>query len=208
MTAKTTPHKKGEPFLLETLKLKGGKYYNVPQHMGRIERAYAELLGSKPDFELKVILPPPPDDGFYRVRVPYPNKTGIKVEIIPYSFPKVKTLKIVYNEDLEYSFKYLDRGGLAKIKEGIKEDDFVICRKGSLTDTSVSNVVLENEEGYYTPLGFLLDGVKRNLLIESGKVKVCPIGPGDVKKYRKLYFINAMIDLEDNISVLTENITI
>jgi 4-amino-4-deoxychorismate lyase len=206
MTAAEDRLADAEPILLETIKLKDGVYYNLRRHSERIKAAYRVALRRAPDFALQDVLPEPNGPGLYRVRISYPCGSTAKVEVLPYSFPKLKSLKLICDETLEYSHKYLDRSPLAALKDSCGADDFVITRNGSLTDSSIANVVLENKEGFFTPKLYLLGGVKRSFLLDARRISVRDIGPDDLKNYQKLYFINAMIDLEDDVSVPTEAI--
>ena len=58
----------------------------------------------------------------------------------------------------------------------------------------------------FTPKTFLLEGTKRKSLINSGVIKEKDITIADMPKFRKVYLINAMIDIDDDISVSTESI--
>ena len=88
------------------------------------------------------------------------------------------------------------------LREGC--DDVLIVRRGMITDTSFSNVVLEDATGLYTPDTFLLDGTCRRRLIDEGDVQVRSIPVTELSRYDRLYLVNAMIGLEDNVSLPTD----
>jgi 4-amino-4-deoxychorismate lyase len=199
------------PFeLLETIKLNHGGYFNLAYHEERIKWAYRELYDTKPDFYLEEVLPiDPPREGLYRVRLTYPGDPLPTVELIPYVFPNITSLRLIASDEVSYSHKYLDRLPLMTLKEKAKvqgDSDFILVIDGSLTDTSFSNVVLENKEGFFTPDKFLLPGTKREGLIAKKRVRERRIGPEDLRDYDRLYLINAIIDLEDNVSVPIDKI--
>ena len=85
-------------------------------------------------------------------------------------------------------------------------DDILIIKNGLITDTSFTNIVLENEDGLFTPTSYLLEGTKRRALLETGRIKETIVKPEDLGNYSKLYLINAMITLEDNISIPTSSV--
>ena len=62
---------------------------------------------------------------------------------------------------LDYAFKYEDRSALMRLtrQKGIC-DDILITKDGFITDTSYSNVVLENSEGLFVPHTYLLNGTR------------------------------------------------
>ena len=80
-------------------------------------------------------------------------------------------------------------------------DDILITKDGFITDTSYSNVVLENSEGLFVPHTCLLNGTRRQRLLAEGIVKERPIRTSDLNQYNRLYLINALIGLEENISL-------
>ena len=105
---------------------------------------------------------------------------------------------------LDYSFKYADRtewNALLEQKTGC--DDILIVKNGYITDTSFSNVVFENETGLFTPSTYLLAGTKRQSLLQKGIIKEAEISIENIGLYSKLYLINTMIDIEDNLCIDT-----
>ncbi|MDR2350593.1 MAG: aminotransferase class IV [Deltaproteobacteria bacterium] len=198
--------------LLETIKLKNGGYFNLSFHEERIERAYREIYGCKPDFILEEVLPiAPPREGIFRVRLKYPGNPIPTVEIIPYVFPSPESLKLVQDPDIVYDHKYGNRDKLNSLRDKVREEhgvsDFLLASNGFVTDTSISNVVFETREGeFVTPDTCLLPGTKRSFLLAKKTVRERPVRPRDIHGHKKLYFINAMIDIEDDVSVPVEKI--
>ena len=70
-----------------------------------------------------------------------------------------------------------------------------------MTDTSFTNVVFESDKGLFTPSTYLLPGTKRQTLLKERVIKEKVIRIEDIEDYRKLYLINAMMGIEDNISI-------
>jgi 4-amino-4-deoxychorismate lyase len=198
------------PELLETIKLFNGGYFNLSYHEERIKWAYRELYHSKPNFNLEEILPiDPPKKGLFRVRLLYPGDPIPSVEIIPYTFPKLDTLLLLEDTGIRYNHKYLDREAFADLKGMAIEagcSDFLLINDGYITDTSIANVVFENKYGFFVSDKFLLPGTKREFLIAKKAVQEIPIRPEDLYKYKKLYLINALIDIEDDISIPIDKI--
>ena len=86
-------------------------------------------------------------------------------------------------------------------------DDILIVRDGRITDTSFSNVVFEDAGGgLYTPDTCLLKGTRRESLLDAGIIRECPITVDDIRRFRKVLLVNAMIGLEDGVGVLTGKI--
>ena len=84
---------------------------------------------------------------------------------------------------------------------------FLIVRDGWVTDTSFTNVVFEDVVGgLYTPDTYLLEGTRRQGLLDAGKIQACPIRVEDIGHFQRVLLVNAMIGLEDEISVPVVNI--
>ncbi|MDR1039940.1 MAG: hypothetical protein LBR80_07190 [Deltaproteobacteria bacterium] len=198
---------RGPQCFLETVKLQGRRYRLLDLHQARFERTWRVAFGEAPGFRLSDSLPEPPDDGLYRARAVYPGPDGIPVWTLwPYVFPRLETLRLARDTGVDYSSKLLDRSALDAIKASCGATDFILVRDGGLTDSSIANLVFEGDGGFFTPDGCLLAGVKRESLLASGRIRERFIGPESLGLYRKVYFVNAMIDLEDDVSVPTDRI--
>lgn len=70
-----------------------------------------------------------------------------------------------------------------------------------ITDASTSNLVFRSFEGLFTPDSCLLKGTKRQYLIDKKIIDERKITADDIRLYTHIHFINAMIDLEDDICI-------
>ena len=103
---------------------------------------------------------------------------------------------------------WLDRDKLIQLQQSKGTcDEILIYQNGRITDTSYSNVVFYDGNQYITPSTYLLNGTKRRYLLERGIIKEQDIGLGDLPRFRYLFLINAMLDLEDNIQVKIRDIS-
>jgi 4-amino-4-deoxychorismate lyase len=189
-----------EAVFLESIKVKGGNYFNLEGHSRRIERTCRNFFGSPPGFSLSLVLPPAPSEGLFKARVIY-SKVLRSVELEPYFFPEIKKAILVRADGVSYPWKYLNRGVFTGLKANAEADEIIIVKNGLLSDSSRANLVFENSEGLFTPESPLLKGVKREELMGQGRLAARRIGPDQLGLYRKIYFVNAMIDLEDNVSI-------
>lgn len=83
--------------------------------------------------------------------------------------------------------------------------DILIVKNGLITDTSYSNVILYNGKEWFTPKSFILNGVKRQYLLNTGKIKEIKITLDNLKNFEKISLINAMLEPQD-IEICIENI--
>lgn len=192
---------KNEPFFIETIKVVDGKFLNLPYHMDRMNRTMITFFNTTMFVELwKGDIPEALQSGVTKCRISY-SYSYVNTEYERYHYPQLKSLKLVEG-DIEYPFKYADRSALKDLlsqKENC--DDILIVKDRYITDTSFSNVVLEDQTGFYTPSTYLLEGTKRRQLLEKRVVKEKDIRVENIRDYFKLYLINAMIDLEDTVCI-------
>ncbi|WP_108822734.1 aminotransferase class IV [Dysgonomonas sp. Marseille-P4361] len=193
---------KNEPFFIETIKVVDGKFLNLAYHMDRMNRTMITFFNTTMFVELwKGDIPEALQSGVTKCRIVY-SYSYVKTEYEPYHYPQLNSLKLVEGGDIDYSFKFADRSVLQTLL--LKKEDcseILIIKDGHITDTSFSNVVLEDRTGLYTPSTYLLGGTKRKQLLDKGIVKEKKIRVEDIHDYSKLYLINAMIDLEDTVCV-------
>ena len=193
---------------IETLKVADGKFSNPVPHQKRIQNTLLEIGIHDfilPDFNSEFI-PKDKTQGTIKCRCLY-NGKEFKIEYEKYQPRIVKTLKLVCCDSIDYHLKYADRDSLNRLLEKRSAcDNILIVKNGEITDTSYSNVVFYDGIDYYTPRSFLLNGTKRQQLIAEGKIKIKKICPSDIKDYKCVYLINAMLDIEDQICVKTEDI--
>ena len=185
--------------LFEAIKVENGKLFNIEYHNERLNRSRKEMFGCNDSIDLNKEIKIPKDirKGLYKCRVVYDKKIN-KIEFLPYIKPKIKTLKIIECNDIDYKYKYLDR---TKIEELLKQkgecDDILIVKKGLVTDTSIANICFYDGQKWITPNEPLLRGTKRAKLLKEGLISEEKITQKDIKKFKKASLINAMLDLED-----------
>jgi 4-amino-4-deoxychorismate lyase len=194
--------------LLESLKLKDGIIQNLNYHQNRLNRSMDELFpdAKKIDLAKEIPIPENCNSGIYKVRVLY-GQTIAKIAIEPYVFRSVKSLKVVHHESIDYHFKYTDRQILQELFAQRGDcDDIIIVKSGLVTDSFAANLLFFNGEKWFTPKTPLLKGTKRQFLIDIGIISEKEIREADIRSYRKVGLINAMIDFEEMPEVNLEQI--
>lgn len=184
--------------LLETIKCKDGKFYNLEFHQARFDLARKTYWECPEKIALKEILVAPDDckTGLYRCRVIYSCKIE-KVEFIPHQIRKIQSLKLVYYNDIDYNYKYADREKLTSLFDMRGNcDDILIIKNGLVTDSFTANPIFFDGIQWWTPDTPLLPGTQRASMISDGKIKVCRITVDGLSKYQSVGLINAMQDFE------------
>ena len=175
---------------LETIKALDGKLYHLEYHQLRLEKTLG--MGTHVLEELVK----PPLDGLYRCRVVY-NEEDIDIEYIKYTKRQVQKLKLLYDDTIVYDKKYEDRDELNTLfSKREKADDILIIKNTLICDTSIANIAFFDGEKWLTPKTPLLEGVTRKRLLESGKLVLKDIRVKDIKRYKKVALMNAMVDFD------------
>jgi 4-amino-4-deoxychorismate lyase len=160
------------------------------------------LLGKRIDFDLLTLpIPNEAQKGIVKCRILYKNRIEL-IEFKPYVQKQIQSLQMVIDNNISYSHKLADRSQIiALLKQKGEADDILIVKNGRITDTSFGNVVLCKGNEYYTPSSFLLNGTKRQQLLNDGFIKVQDISPDDLFCMDKLVIINAMLDLDSGVEL-------
>lgn len=184
--------------LIESIKVKDGKFYNLFYHEQRMLRSMNMLFGGDDDFNLEKFLNAleVPPKGLYKCRIVY-DDVSRQVEFTPYQPKKIESLKIVENNRITYDHKFADRNEIEKLF-CLREDcdDILIIKRGSITDTSFCNIVFSNGENWVTPWSALLKGTMRQNLIDNSKITEEKIQLEDIRSFRKFKLINAMLEFD------------
>ena len=175
---------------LETIKAFDGKLYNLSYHQKRLE---ATLPNAK--IVLQDIVTPP-QIGLFRCRVVYDNM-NCEVTYHPYTKKNIKSLKLVFDDTIEYSKKYYDRSVINRlIKKKCYCDDILIVKNGLISDTSIANIAFKCKDEWLTPKEPLLRGTTRMRFLESHKILEADISVKDLENFSQVALMNAMIDFD------------
>ena len=195
--------------LVESLKLKNGVLQNLEYHQSRMNRSMDELFPDEPKINLGTVISIPENctNGVFKVRVLYGKVFG-KIEIKPYNFRNIQSLKVVRHESVDYHLKYTDRQVLQELFAQRGDcDDIIILKNGLVTDSFAANLLFCDGEKWLTSTTPLLKGTKRQLLIDQGVIFEKEIREEDIRSFQKVGLINAMIDFEEMPVIPVEKIS-
>ena len=194
--------------LLETIKCKNGKLFNISFHNSRFNKSRNEYFKTSGKINLEDIIEIPENfkNGLFSCRILY-SETIDKIEFLPHQIREIRSLKLVRNDVIDYHFKYFNRKKLDELfEQRAKYDDILIVKNNCITDSYTANSVFFDGLKWWTPDTPLLPGTQRARLINEGKILECRITPKDLSKYEKVGLINAMQDLEEMPVMLVEKI--
>ena len=183
---------------VETIKIKSGRAMLLGYHQARMERTIRRFfprlaVSAMPGLEQ--IVEATADMELYKARIVYGEQGVELVEYVPYSMRQMHSLKVVCDDDIEYSYKSTDRSRLNALveKKGCC-DEIVIIKNGLVTDTSFTNIAIYDGTSWLTPKHPLLAGTKRACLLDRGAIKEADITINDLMRAKRLRLFNAMID--------------
>ena len=179
---------------LETIKAEDGKLFHLEYHQKRYEEVLSSLdVREFPNLEAFLH---PPQKGLYRCRVLY-GATSIDVSYHLYHKRKIRKLKLVFDDTIEYSKKYANRSQLDdNFAQKEEADDILIVKNDLVTDTSVANLAFFDGEKWWTPQTPLLKGTTRARLLEKKQIYEKAISVHELQEYEKVALLNAMIDFD------------
>jgi 4-amino-4-deoxychorismate lyase len=185
--------------LVETIKIKNGKLFNLYYHNLRFNRSRSEYFGISDRADLEQIIKIPSDkkEGLYRCRVIYSPEI-VRIEFHQHTIKEIRTLKLIEADTIEYCFKYLNRKPLQKLYDMRGDSgDILIIKNGHVTDSFTANVIFFDGKKWYTPDTPLLQGIMRAKLLNENKILERRITINDLKKYKTVGLINALQDFDE-----------
>jgi 4-amino-4-deoxychorismate lyase len=185
--------------LVESIKLKDGKLFNLSYHQNRMNGALAELFPKTEAIDLATVISIPEtcSSGIFKVRVLY-GSTVEAIEIESYHFRTIQSLKVVHHESIDYHLKYTDRHILQQLfAQRGDADDIIIVKNGLVTDAFAANLIFSDGQKWITPNSPLLKGTQRQALLEQGIISEMEIKKSDIPSFQRVGLINAMVSFED-----------
>ena len=184
---------------IESIKIENGQAFLLNLHQQRIYQTFANFH-HKCIINLHALLSSlqPPQKGLYKWRIIYNLNGNFEHQFIPYSFTEIKDFELVENNEINYSFKYLDRTHLDTMKKQASTQEIVIVKKGFITDTTFSNLIFLKNGIWHTPKTFLFNGVQRLNLLHLGIIQETEINLENLKEFSHFQIINAMNDFNSS----------
>ena len=181
---------------IESIKYHQYHFTNLAYHQQRLECTRKHFFPQDSPINLKNVLihHTPGDSNLYKCRVIY-GKQIYRVEFVPYKPRRVSSLKIVYDDTIDYSYKYQDREPLDILfKQKGVADDILVIKNGNITDSYYANIAFSDGKRWYTPASPLLKGTKRASLLNQKIIEEAEITLRDLFKFKSIKLLNAMLD--------------
>jgi len=174
----------------ETVKCEDYEVFNLTYHNKRIAKTIAK------NFDLSEYITPL-NEKLLRCKIVYNSDEIIDIKYFEYKKKDIKKFKIIKDDKIDYSKKYLNRDSLNKLFEQKEScDEIMIFKNSLLTDTSIANIAIYYDNSWITPKKPLLNGTTRQRYINSGFLKEADITLKMLKESKKIALLNAMIDFD------------
>jgi 4-amino-4-deoxychorismate lyase len=174
----------------ETVKCEDYEVFNLTYHNKRIAKTIAK------NFDLSEYITPL-NEKLLRCKIVYNSDEIIDIKYFEYKKKDIRNFKIIKDDKIEYSKKYLNRDSLNKLFEQKEScDEIMIFKNSLLTDTSIANIAIYYDNSWITPKKPLLNGTTRQRYINSGFIKEADITLAMLKNAKKIALLNAMIDFD------------
>ena len=184
---------------IETMCVEQGKIINLDYHLERIKNTRKHFWNTEktvPTDQLSALAAS--QDCKAKLRFTYDKENIYDLSCTPYNTRKIERLKLLESNDIEYSYKSVDRTALNLLKVQTEPtDEIIIVKQNHLTDTSYTNIALFDGSQWITPSTPLLKGTRRAQLLDAGRLIECEVLATDLKSFQSISLINAMIDLEE-----------
>src|SRR5690606_5802083 len=183
--------------LIETICVRDGQILHLSDHQDRMERSIFHLFGSHspPLLEEYLEVPLEFNTGWVKCRVLY-DQAIREITWNAYQIRSISSIGLVYNDAVNYSWKFEDRSVFDQAIRAARTDDVIMIRDGYLTDASYANIILKSGSDWITPSTPLLPGTQRKRLLESRAIQAEPIRVRDLVHFEGIKYINAMLDIE------------
>ena len=174
----------------ETIKCEDYEIFNLLYH----EKRVSDTIGM--NLNLQDYIYPPTSD-LLRCKLIY-TQDGIEdVQFYKYKKREIKSFKLIYEDKIEYSKKYLNRVSLDKLyNQKDSCDEIIIIKNGFVTDTSIANIAIFDGNNWITPKTPLLKGTTRARLLEKKDIFESDISVDILKNAKKIALMNAIIGFE------------
>lgn len=174
----------------ETIKCDDYEVFNLSYHENRI----AKTIGLNLNLQEYIY---PPNSQLLRCKLIYDDSGVLDVEFFPYKKREVKSFKILFDDEIEYSKKHLNRNSLDELFLKKEEcDEIIIIKNGIVTDTSIANIAIFYENHWLISKNSLLEGTTKTRLVENKELIEKDITLEMLQSASKIALLNAMIGFD------------
>jgi 4-amino-4-deoxychorismate lyase len=179
----------------ETICVENRQLKNIKYHQARLSKTRKDLWGYTNELSLAdLAIPDFVTDRRHKLRIAF----SLEMEEIRWELhvPRtISSIKKVYDDEVDYSYKYNDRSVLIRLfDQRGNADEILIIKNGLVTDSFYCNVAFSKNGVWFTPTTNLLPGTQRNFLLDKSIINEAVISEKDILKYSHIRLFNALTD--------------
>lgn len=180
-----------EKIYFETIKCENDEVFNLEYHQRRISKT----IGLNLDLQEYIYAP---NDKLYRCKLIYDETGVLDVQFFPYTKRDIKSFKLIFDDEIEYEKKYLNRENIDKLFDKREDcDEIIIIKNGVVTDTSIANIAIFYENKWLISKNSLLEGTTKARLVEEKFLQQKDISVQMLQGSTKIALLNAMIGFDE-----------
>jgi 4-amino-4-deoxychorismate lyase len=191
------------PFF-ETIRYKDTIAENLFYHQQRVERTFMHFgeicqlditsIDLKSEAEGNGVI----NGAVFKCKIMYDLKGNVQISFEPYQIRAIHSFAIMDIGSYDYSSKFTNRTWINDAVKSVASDEVIFAKDGILKDASYTNIVLFDGYKWVTPTSPLLLGTKRASLLDTQQIIEQNILDTQLKNFKKLKFINAMMRWDES----------
>lgn len=182
----------------ESISIIDGIPQNLNYHQIRIDHTFKQFYPKMQSHHLDYLISKNVHARFPFVKCKFSyNETAFQFFCLAYKAKCYKKFHLVYNDQINYEYKYIDRSCFDQYLRIIPSDhQILIVKNEMLTDSSLSNLTFYDGYRWLTPATPLLKGTMRASLLADWKIHEESIQLKHLNLFKKFKLINAMNSLD------------
>ncbi len=190
---------------LETICIQNGQAQHLDFHQMRVNETFEQFFQEWEPFDVEELVAEQvlPTEGTHRLRITY-QEDPETIEILPYMKKEVNRFALVDTGEIDYGFKWAERGFFQTFLDAHPEaDEVIFVKDGRIQDCSMANLAFLKEGIWYTPEEPLHWGTTRARLIIEEEVEEAEILVEELASYERVCLINVFrpLSVENSLSV-------
>ncbi len=193
---------------IESIKIEDQEIFLLALHQQRVNEVLKNF-GSEASLDITEVYKKlqHTEDGLFKLRIVYELSGKFQAQLIPYATSEISSICLAENNGFDYAFKFEDRKEFDKMKQKNHSEEIIIVKNNHITDASIANLVFKKGKEWFTPSTFLLNGVQRQHLLNTKKIKQTEITLQNLKEFSHFQIINALNDFDDQFIYPLEKIS-
>jgi 4-amino-4-deoxychorismate lyase len=185
----------------ETIKCQNKKAFNLKYHQKRIKKTVNLDINLSKYIKLD-------KDILQKCKIIYDKNGILDISYTPYKPRDIQKFKLVFDDNIFYDFKSTNRKQIDNLFNRKDEAcEIIIVKNNLITDTSIANIAIFQNNTWITPQKPLLFGSCLDRLLDEEILIQKDITIDELLKSEKIAILNAMIGFKiiENFDIINKN---